>query len=327
MKNYPVQVGFAGVASEWLEELPTLTRQQRMRVSAVFDPQPSAAIAGAQSLQATHIKGFVQLLDSQLVDAVIIGNPAWLGWHAVLQCLRRGLPTLLVVSRLDEETFFDDQLPEPVQLQEAMSYARADNGFLMPGLPLRWLPVTIRVRELTATALGAIESLQVTAQEAPLQSRVLAELLDWSLSVVQSAPESIQVQRVDDRLEVVLSCRRHRVDGRPVEVRIRNVIPGSGCAKSSDFDALGYCRHGEFKLTSPTTISHRAERSPVQECLQADRSTFDVMLDLFGRRLVGGVVPVPDFADVLRARNLVLTAVSSLDLCDAIEVGVDGLGI
>ncbi len=324
MKHYPVQVGFAGVAAEWLEELPTLQRQLRMRISAVYDATPALGAQGAERFQAAHLKGFLQLLNSPLVDAVVVANAGWLGWHAVLQCLKRGLPTLVVLSRIEQAAFFDTQLPELIRLEEALSYARSDHGFLMPGLPLRWLPATIRVRELTATTLGAIEKLQVTTQDLPLRSRELAEVLDWCLSVVQSVPERIQVLPLESGWELVLACRRRQRDAQPVEIHVLGAGDRTGAHSSLRFRAQAQCRHGTFQFESPAIITHTADRAPVEEHLTADRSAYDVMLDLFGRRLVGGVVPVPDFSDVLRVRNLILSAQLSQDQHEAIAVNEHG---
>lgn len=323
MTHHPVQVGFAGVASEWLDGLPTLVRQ-RMRVSAVFDPTPAAAVLAAEKLGGTHVRSFQQLVASPLVDAVIVANPGWMAWHAPLLAMKQGLPVLLVVSRLDDAAFFDSHLPDQIRLESALSYARANNGFLMPGLPMRWQPVTIRVRELTATSLGAVEMLHITTDPLPLKSRRLAELVDWGLSLVQTAPDAIHVQSVDSSFDVVVRCRRRRVDGGPVEIRIRGVRDAVADQEVPTMQAVGYCRHGEFSLVAPTKISHSIDRHVTHESLVADRSAFDVMLDLFGRRLVGGVVPVPDFADVLRARNLVLAALLSREHREAVSVCDDG---
>ncbi|MCA9087876.1 MAG: hypothetical protein KDA90_04485 [Planctomycetaceae bacterium] len=331
MSRRPVQVGFAGVSAEWLDdELATLQRQQRMRVSAVFDPTPAVGALGAQRLGATHCRGFLQLLRSSSVDALVVANPGWMGWHTVLQAVRLGLPTLFVASRLDDEAFFDVQLPDTIRLETAVSYARGTGGgFLMPGLPLRWLPVTIRVRELTATALGAIEQLEVDAPGLALRSRSLAELVDWSLSIVQSAPASVQVHTTAAGMEMVLQCRRRRSNGESVSVVLRGLRQHrSGDVAEADvqFEAHGACRHGDFQLAAPFQIRHSIGRTAVDEKLNADRSSYDIMLDLFGRRLVGGLVPVPDFVDLLRARNLVVSAIQSLDHKEPIPVSEEGLG-
>ncbi|MCA9081927.1 MAG: hypothetical protein KDA58_15305, partial [Planctomycetaceae bacterium] len=317
MGRSPTQIGFAGVAAEWLgDDLTALRRHQRMRISSVFDTTPAVGTLGAKRLEAEHCRGLYRLLDSPLVDAVVVGNPGWMGWHPVLQSVKRGLPTLFVVSRLTEEAFFDPQLPEQVRLEVAIAYARGSGGgFLMPGLPLRWLPVTIRVRELTATALGAIEHLEVDAPGTPLRSRNVAELLDWALSVVQSAPASLKTRETEAGVELLLACRRRTSGNEAVTIALRGLRrSGRSEVISSElnFAAHGHCRHGEFTLTAPHQIQHTVDRSMSQESLCTDRSGFDIMLDLFGRRLVGGVVPVPDFADMLRARNLVIAAHHSL---------------
>lgn len=335
MTRRPVPVGFAGIAPEWLQDLPTLQRQQRMRIAAVHDAAPLQALEGAARWEAIRIPSFFGLLESPLVDAIVIGNAGWLGWHAARFCVEQGIATLLVISRLNDQVFFDPQLPGRVQLELAMSFARGRAGLLMPGFPLRWQPVTVRARELTATSLGAVESLQVQAPGLPLKSRQLAELIDWCLYLVQSPPSQLILHAApaDGALSSLrIECRRPQKDGSPVSIQIDGIMAGlehSGTApQTSDlvplFQARGRCRDGEFQLASPDRIRFAHGHGNVDEHLTSDRSAFDVMLDLFGRRLVGGLVPIPDLSDVLKARNLVLAAVQSAEQQVQLSLSEDG---
>ena len=128
---------------------------------------------------------------------------------------------------------------------------------------------------------------------------------------------------------MVLQCRRRRSNGESVSVVLRGLRQHrSGDVAEADvqFEAHGACRHGDFQLAAPFQIRHSIGRTAVDEKLNADRSSYDIMLDLFGRRLVGGLVPVPDFVDLLRARNLVVAAIQSLDHKEPIPVSEEGLG-
>jgi predicted dehydrogenase len=70
------------------------------------------------------------------------------------------------------------------------------------------------------------------------------------------------------------------------------------------------CERGGAELSSTTRISwQRTSAEPIRETLTADRSEEEIMLDIFCRRVVGGLVPVADLNDIIRPIQLVRSCV------------------
>ena len=71
------------------------------------------------------------------------------------------------------------------------------------------------------------------------------------------------------------------------------------------------CERGWAEIRSASEVTWQSGDQPVEsEKLTADRSERDIMLDLFCRRVAGGLVPVPDFHDVSHALRIIEQAVS-----------------
>jgi predicted dehydrogenase len=74
------------------------------------------------------------------------------------------------------------------------------------------------------------------------------------------------------------------------------------------------CERGSAEIRSASEIAWQAGDQPLEsETLTADRSEYDIMLDLFCRRVAGGLIPVPDYFDVSNALRIVEQAVSTAD--------------
>jgi len=70
------------------------------------------------------------------------------------------------------------------------------------------------------------------------------------------------------------------------------------------------CEGGSAELTSTTQISWQlSSAKPTHETLNADRSEEEIMLDIFCRRVVGGLVPVADMSDIIRPIQLLRDSV------------------
>ena len=65
------------------------------------------------------------------------------------------------------------------------------------------------------------------------------------------------------------------------------------------------CEAGSAELSSTSQISWQLNSAePTHETLHADRSEEEIMLDIFCRRVVGGLVPVADMSDIIRPIQL-----------------------
>ena len=65
------------------------------------------------------------------------------------------------------------------------------------------------------------------------------------------------------------------------------------------------CEAGRAELNSTSQISWQLNSAePTHETLNTDRSEEEIMLDIFCRRVVGGLVPVADMSDIIRPIQL-----------------------
>jgi len=72
------------------------------------------------------------------------------------------------------------------------------------------------------------------------------------------------------------------------------------------------CERGSATILSDVEISWQTDGEPVAESLTSDRADVEVLIDHFCRRAVGGLIPVPDIADVCRGLEVIDAARQSL---------------
>jgi hypothetical protein len=80
------------------------------------------------------------------------------------------------------------------------------------------------------------------------------------------------------------------------------------------------CQRGTATLESGTQIVWQDGDKSVCETLTSERTETEVMLDLFCRRVVGGLIPVADISDVLRGARLLEAARHSLQSGKPVEI-------
>lgn len=313
MARTHVRIGVIGLGdAEQDYGVPNLLGQPRLQISAVWNPSGDATERAAAMLRTRPVRSIDSLLRRDDVEGIVVLNSGWTGWHGMHFASLHKKPALVLSSRMADRLYFHSET-----VFRLIEEAQAANVLLMPGLLLRWLPATIRLRELTATSLGAIEAITVEGTTVSLNSRYLADLLDWCCNVVQSAPISVRATQTDEvhglsKLNVIVTFRRRKADGGPVRATILLSLGLSADPQAPQLVAVAECRHGRCRIDGDRDLEWTQESRPTAEHLANDRSEVDVALDLFGRRVVGGVVPVPDLSDVGRSIKLVACAIQSL---------------
>jgi predicted dehydrogenase len=102
--------------------------------------------------------------------------------------------------------------------------------------------------------------------------------------------------------------------------------PSARCSFVTDVDAPArvratvVCQRGTATLESGTQIVWQDGDKSVCETLTSERTETEVMLDLFCRRVVGGLIPVADISDVLRGARLLEAARHSLQSGKPVEI-------
>jgi len=266
--------------------LAALGQQARLRVIELFDPLLQAAQTEAQRLDAVYSPSLDGLL--RRVQGIVIADVRWMGVEPLVRAAMLERPALVLAPVFSRFSLAD--------LQRLKSFSDLTGTLMMPDLSWRWARSTLRFRELAASRLQAVEEMELHCQASPgSQEEFMA--LDWCVNIMQS--ECRQVQCSPDGSTITLLFRRQTARKEPVRV-VLMLEADEPAAPFPLRKGIMRCRQGEAVITSESELSWSGNGGPLQtENLQSDRTACSLMLDLFGRRLVGGVVPVPDVNDLI----------------------------
>lgn len=286
-----VRLGLVGIPDEGRRAgIDALKRQRRLCLSEVFDPCLASAEAEAQQ----HDCSVSASLDGLLrrIDGVVIADVKWMQAEPIIRALGLQRPALLLAPVLAQLS--------PDDLLRIQHFSHLTRTLVTPEFALRWARSTLRLRELTATRLGAVEKMELTCR-GDLHHPSCLLIVDWCGNAIQSDFRSVKSNPQGS--EVLIQFRRINRQEHPVSARI-SFDPSSTPETFPLVDARITCRHGEVRISGEQTLEWQIDRRVIMESLTGDRSGCDVMFDLFGRRLVGGIVPVPDIRDVIRAHHV-----------------------
>jgi predicted dehydrogenase len=298
-----LRIGLIGLGPDWEQHyrpaLEGLTR--RLRIAAVYDTVASRAEQLALEFGAVPCTGLRRLLDRPDVAAVLLLDTAWHGESPLQMAVDYGKPTFLGGGcRLGR-----------ARMEELHARAQAAGVLIVPELRLRATPASMRLRELTATRLGPVESLRVElgASAAETLPGTLAAALDWCAYAAQSTPcdlEDVAAPHAAAGRELTVRFRRHTTQGAPVSAVVRvtaSIADGDWCGVPP-IHVRVECANGSVDVTSPSELSWRSGSETVHERLTSERPSGEVLLGHFARRIVGGLVPVPDLEDLCRPLRL-----------------------
>lgn len=313
----PIGMGLIGTGAVWERRYrPVLSRMaQRLTIRAVYDPVPARAQFVAAEYQATVAASVTQLLHRADVHGVLILDPDWMGLVPAEAACQARKPAFLAGS-------LGNDLEAIHRLHRR---AQEQNVLLMTEFSRRHTPASNRLRELTATRLGAVRRISITASLPSAQALpgervptdLLVGLLDWCMYITGRIPTSVLAQPLRDAAgqagwKVDLGFRRGQADGWSTAAEILLLNTAHATSQVHPVHRVE-CERGVASTAQPTEIvweSSQAER--VVESLVSDRSEAEVMLDAFCRRVVGGVVPTADLLDVCRGLALARAVQASL---------------
>ena len=273
----------------------------RGRVAAVFAPQPGDAEALATETGGQLFHSLRRMIDHPGVKALLIIESGWSRDWAIELATAKQLP-VFVASPVD------DSLP---RVADALAKQEAEGAVIVPGALLRATPATLRLRELVATKLGPIQHMSVDLRgTAGAVDPIVIEVIDWCRSLLQSSVNQIHRTVRPEGETLVVSFGR----GSPTHPSIRTEIhlPGLALRETPPMTSPpvvfprvhAQCQSGEAELLGETHICWKTSAESGDETLDADRPAEQVLLDLFLRRVVGGVVPVPSWAELAEACRL-----------------------
>lgn len=329
-----LKLGVIGLGPVWESYRAAMTQLRHpLQVTAVFDPRPLVAAQAAKDLRATACLGIKALADRPNVQAVLLMDPGWVGAAAID-----------LLSQCHKPVFIAPWLPCDLASAEHWYVATEQQGVtLMPAMWRRFLPVTIRLKELLATELGEPHEIRLPLELDPASRAVdTAEAVvgwfDFVWYLVRREPRFEFVSAHGDEWSILFPPRQpHPVEGasssatRSCQWRIQwqpgqapdalrqrladGALPAAGVCNRLNFESAPLprvhlvCERGTATMIDRTTLQWQRHDGEVStEQLTSDRPERLIMLDHFSRRAVGGLIPVADFNDIARMLRLIQVA-------------------
>lgn len=323
-----LRVGLVGLGDAWQQRhAPALhALADRFEVRAVFDQVVHRAEQAAAEFAADVVDGYRTLAAREDLDAVLILSPQWFGALPVLAACESGKAVYCTIG------------PNltPQEAQQIKQCVQHKPVTFAAELPCRYAPATLRLKELIASRLGAVELLfchqrsesetsslfsasACPSQELPL--RQLIELVDWCCYVVGR----------EAKLVTGLIHRSQR-DGAREDYRTMSLdfsdpaSPGTAAVAQISCgryipdqwpEATGYrppaelqvsCRRGVAFVDLPSTLVWFDEAGRHQELLDSERPVGEQMLSRFHRIVTAPRCRVSDIEDACRALTIVQQA-------------------
>lgn len=277
-----ITVGLIGLKSDTLAWNEIDERMHgRTRISAVWDAVTARTAVveregdrrdGDRRHQSPAVyRSISKLAARRALDACVVLAPGWTGLWSARRIADEGVSVLWLA----------DWPTGPPDNESPWAFAGVGRDLITPGLRLRYLPATLRLRELIATEMGDVHSVVINLGSQWPQW----ELIDWSNWIT-----STRSRRSDREVQVSYTSE--------------NVPPEKGRPENSQpTQAVIECEHGTAEWTPDSNSSSLRWRSHNQSDWSAvdtsrDRAAEDVLLDLFFRRVAGGLIPLPSVDDV-----------------------------
>lgn len=303
MSRLPVvNVGVLGLGTDWQSRyLPALLRmQQRLRIIAVHDEVATRAEVAAQQLKTRAISSIRELLDLKDVDAWLFLGAEWRAGWLVEQLRARALSVFVgrdIAASVD-------------QLRDWHQRADEEGLTVFPESPLRFTPATLRLRELMATELGSVVSMNVKLRwgmDCDSRTVAMVHLVDSFRALLQRELTDVEqtTSHGSSLIGTLLSYTpRRQVDSVSQLVPVALSVDAKHQAGSSETPEVTMeftCQQGTAVLRGPDQLDWSVNGKSLTEKLHSDRSSAEVMFDLFARRVVGGLIPAPDLTDRIQA--------------------------
>ncbi len=308
-----IQAGLAGTGPNWNRYQSVLSHLRRpLHVVAVFDNTPARAENGTVAA----VAGLQALARRADVQAILLMDSGWTGM-AGLDLLTTGDKSVLVANWIDADR---------ARFERIHQRAAEAGATVMPAMWRRYMPASIRLQELIATDLGPPQSIELTVTTPARQSERRRELepligwIDYCRNLFRSFPESVSLDSDaggPSRASLRILYPTRPGDGTS-NGQLRAIIQIAKNVDESASDGLldeslpaiprisVTCDGGCAEIINRVELEWRANDGPVHtESLETERSEEEIMLDLFCRRVVGGLIPVADFNDAVQAMRIV----------------------
>ncbi|MEX0726123.1 MAG: Gfo/Idh/MocA family oxidoreductase [Planctomycetaceae bacterium] len=318
-----IRTGILGLGTHWDDRYGPVLKslRQRMNVRAVYNCVTNRAEQIASEMGANVVQGIRSLMERSDIQAVLWIDPAWHGIYPLQAALSYGKPI-----------FLGGSIQAPLADWKSLYTTVQSQGLtVIPELSRRYTPATSRLHELMATKLGKPQhiSIQLTpslhdAGDSPhfaIGTDRLMNLMDWCRYVMRARPAKLHYVTAMDAaqhewesaIEIEFHQRTPAASPPVAELTLaKTPLEPSECPPGQSAGMITEpvridirCEQGRATIIDPVTITWEANCEPVAECLKTERTDLEVMLDLFCRRVVGGLIPVADLGDICRSLTMV----------------------
>ena len=313
MATAPVNFGLIGLGPFWESRYrPALAKlEPRLKVVGVYDNVLSRADQAARETHSRVVEGITALVDRPDVQALLWLEAGWQGSTILgLLCDRR--KPVLMAARCPLS------LPEWQQVREQVA---AHGLTIFPAFPKRCTPASNRLQELLATQLGQPLRIDVSISPASLEAVPFAteadfggvtpppedpllDWTDWTQYLFRALPQEV-IRRGDGqgwRLDFAPLSSSGNTEPRIAEL---SLSPAPPVADQPTLDEVRLqCERGEARILGSCLLEWTVDGVANSESLTAERTETEVLLDHFCRRVVGGLIPVPDLGDLCRAKQV-----------------------
>ncbi len=302
-----VPLGIVGTGPLWDSHYREALRRlaQRVTIRGVYDAVPARAEQTAREWHAMVAPSLTSLFERPDLEGILILDSAWLGLFPLELACRFTKPTL-VSGRWEGDLARHEQL---------YLSARDAGATVITAFPRRHTPASNRLRELIATKLGsplavrAVAVAEIAGESVDIHQ--LTGLLDWCAYVVGKSPRLVSAGPTRDGIRIGLEFPSPLgTSGATAEIVLQKSPPGSPTTACETLHVD--CQHGVADVTGDADIFWQIGADAVKDDLTSERSSTDILLDQFCRRVVGGLVPVSDLSDALRALRLADTVLTQL---------------
>ena len=311
-----LSVALVGVGPTWelhyRDAIQNLS--SKLSVRTVCDSVHMRAAAVADEYEATAVSCPWLLTQRKDLHAWLILDPVWFDIYPAALSVRHGCPALFANT-------FSSSIPS---LTPILRRSLEQGETLMPEFPQRFMPATTRLRELMATKLGRVRRIEISiplsVPDSAAVTRWLHEnhaefigLLDWCGCLIDDSSSHVTFRTTSTGSQFDLRFPVRASDPQDVpEVTI--LFDNSG-----EFRRHIFCDRGSAVISSPTQIAWKTKTEHADESLSHERSPYEIILDQFCRRALGGLVPVPTLNHALQAittYRLALQAISEITTRD-----------
>ena len=342
-----LDVGIIGVDQEWERYRPALSKLRRpLRVQAVYDPVRARAERAAERLQAHVVTGLQALAKRSDVQAILLFNADWMS-HELLQLLLAQNKPVFVNPWFfaTPETYralYDQAAETGLPVMPTMWRRFAPATMRLRELIATELgpPQSIRCDTTWNESRSACTECEELVGWLDY-CRMLFRVYPTSLTQQSENNETLRIVTSfgtgNDTRQAILTIRLPRdvavaeatsTDGPTSRIaRVSNQIRNWSLNETNphiistpnDLAEIHIaCENGSATVLSRTKLAWQSGtnvESPNEsssdvhtESLTSERPEHEVMLDLFCRRVVGGLIPVADFNDIYQASRLLQNA-------------------